>query len=136
MLLSAQATAATHHRYIIEPGDLPITQGLQENIDRFTGLAQGLDLDRILAQLATYRPLDRIPVTETKARFPDIVGGLTVALARTFTLIDPEMTHPRPAHWDGWKCHDPEPGTHILSRIYGGAVASAASIEPHVQFPA
>lgn len=99
MLLAAQATAATYHRYIIEPGDLPITQGLQENIDRFTMLAQRLDLERILAQLATYRPLDRIPATETTSRFPDIVGGLTMALARTLTLIDPQMTHPREAHW-------------------------------------
>ncbi|MFV9452079.1 DUF1931 family protein [Rhodococcus sp. NM-2] len=100
LLLTGQASAARHRRYIIEPGDLPITRGLEENITDFSQLGQHLDPERILAQLATYRPLDRIPASDTEARFPDLVGGLAVTLARTFTVTAPGLTRPGPAHWE------------------------------------
>ena len=100
MLLAGQASAATHRRYILEPDDLPITRALRENIRTFTGLGQRLELERILAQLATYPPLDRIPATETKAEFPGIIGGLTVAFARTFAVLHPGVIRPQTEHWD------------------------------------
>lgn len=100
LLLVGQGAAAAHRRYIIEPEDLPITRALQENTRTFTGLGHRLELERILAQLAAYPPLDRIPATETKAEFPGIVGGLTVALARTFTVLAPGVTRPESGHWD------------------------------------
>lgn len=99
LLLTGQASAAAHRRYIIEPEDLPVTRGLRENIRTFTGLGLRLEVERILAQLAVYPPLDRIPATETKAQFPAIVGGLAVAIARTLAVLHPDVTRPRPGHW-------------------------------------
>ncbi|MBC2644456.1 DUF1931 family protein [Rhodococcus wratislaviensis] len=100
LLLTGQRAAADHHRYIIEPDDLPVTRGLEENITHFRRLGHHLDPERILAQLATYPPLDRIPASGTEARFPDLVGGLTVTLARTLTVIAPGLARPGPAHWE------------------------------------
>nr|GLK37851.1 hypothetical protein GCM10017611_47160 [Rhodococcus wratislaviensis] len=100
LLLAGQASAAAHRRYIIEPEDLPITQALRANIRTFTGLGHRLEVERILAQLAAYRPLDRIPASETKAEFPTIVGGLTVTCARTLAVLAPGVTRPEPEHWE------------------------------------
>ena len=34
------------------------------------------------------------------ARLPEIVGGLSLALARTFTIIEPKLRNPSSAHWE------------------------------------
>ncbi|MDT2004811.1 DUF1931 family protein [Rhodococcus opacus] len=101
LLLVAQQGAAAQHRYIIEFTDLPITKGLQENIDLFRELGPRLRVEPILARLATYPPLDRILATETQARLPEITGGLSATLARTFRTVYPDVrflrSHGR--HW-------------------------------------
>ena len=37
---------------------------------------------------------------ETEARLPEIVGGITVALARTFKVIEPDLKNPETQHWE------------------------------------
>jgi hypothetical protein len=37
---------------------------------------------------------------ETEARLPGLVGGLSVALARTIKVIDPEVKNPQSEHWE------------------------------------
>jgi hypothetical protein len=37
---------------------------------------------------------------ETDARLAVIVGGLSVALARAFTILDPDVRNPRTEHWE------------------------------------
>jgi hypothetical protein len=37
---------------------------------------------------------------ETEARLPEVVGGIGVALARTFRLIDPELKNPQTEQWE------------------------------------
>ncbi|MCW2913064.1 MAG: hypothetical protein JWN52_1132 [Actinomycetia bacterium] len=100
LLLMAQATAKANRRDIIEPFDLPITKGLQESIHKFRALNEEVELAPILEQLATYPPLDATPSEETEARLPEIVGGLSLALARTFKIIDPDRKNPQTAQWD------------------------------------
>jgi hypothetical protein len=34
------------------------------------------------------------------AMLPEIVGGMSVALGRTFKIIDPELKNPQTSHWD------------------------------------
>src|SRR5258708_4465890 len=100
LLLMAQATAKANRRDIIEPFDLPITKGLQESIHKFRALNEEVELAPILEQLATYPPLDATPSEETEARLPEVVGGLSLALARTFKIIDPDRKNPQTAQWD------------------------------------
>jgi hypothetical protein len=44
--------------------------------------------------------LDLAPSVDIEARFPVIVGGLSLALARAFKLLDPKVKNPRSEHWD------------------------------------
>ena len=37
---------------------------------------------------------------ETEARLPSIAGGLSVALARAFKIIDLSLQNPSSEHWD------------------------------------
>ena len=100
LLLMGQATAAANARDIVEPHDLPITKGLQESTHSFRKMDEEIELAPILDRLAAYPPLDRSPSEETEARLPQIVGGLSVALARTFKVIDPEVKNPQSRHWE------------------------------------
>jgi hypothetical protein len=100
LLLIGQATAKANDRDIIQPNDLPITKGLQECIHQFRKLDEEIELKPILAQLATWPPLDVTVSEETESRLPDVVGGLSLALARTFKIIDPEVKNPQTEHWE------------------------------------
>lgn len=100
LLLMGQATASANLRDLIEPYDLPITKGLQENIHTFRKMDDDIELRPILDRLVTYPPLDRLPSEETEARLPEIVGALAVALAKIIKLVDPEVKNPQSQHWD------------------------------------
>src|SRR6202011_2199232 len=91
LLLRAQATAKANGRDVIEPHDLPITKGLQERIHEFRRIDEQIELQPILDHLAALPPLDLAYSTETEARLPAIAGGISVALARTFKVIDPGL---------------------------------------------
>jgi hypothetical protein len=101
LLLMGQAAASANGRDIIEPWDLPITKGLQESIHAFEKLDVDIGLEPILDKKAP-RPadLDRPYSVETDTRLPAIAGGLSVALARSFKIIDPELKHPVTEHWE------------------------------------
>jgi hypothetical protein len=87
--IRGQAAAKANGRDIIEPFDLPITKGVQECIHAFKRLDETIELRPILDLLVAHPPLDLAYSAETEVRFPGIVGGLSVALARTFKIIDP-----------------------------------------------
>ncbi len=100
LLLAAQATAQANGRDVIEVHDLPITNGLRESIRTFEALDTELELEPILEHLAELPPLRLGYNYEVEAELPRLVGALTVALARTFKLVDPEVKNPQPLHWE------------------------------------
>jgi hypothetical protein len=100
LLLIGQTTARANARDIVEFWDLPITKGLQESMHTFHKLDEEIELEPILGRLAAYPPLDRALSEEAEARLPAVVGGLSVALARTFRVIDPDATNPQTRHWE------------------------------------
>src|SRR6266850_3123528 len=99
LLLRGQAAAKANGRDIIEPHDLPVTKGLQECIHAFREIDEEIELQPILDHLTSRPPLDRAYSVETEARFPAIAGGLSVALARSFRIIDPLLKNPQTEHW-------------------------------------
>jgi hypothetical protein len=101
LLLRAEATAKANGRLIIEPFDLPITKGLQESIHEFKEIDEQIELQPILDQL-TARPLDLAYDKDTESQLPEVVGGLSVALSRTFKIIDGNLKNPATEHWQ--KC--------------------------------
>ena len=99
MLIIGQATARANGRDVIEPWDLPITKGLQESIHDFGDIDEEIELQPILHHLATQRPMEASVTEATEARLPGIAGGLSIALARTFTIVDPKLQNPQSEHW-------------------------------------
>ena len=100
LLLRGQANAKANGHVVIEPQDLPITKGLQESIQAFREMDETIALQPILNYLARRPPLDFTYSEETEAQLPDIAGGVSVALARAFKLIDPEVKNPESKHWE------------------------------------
>jgi hypothetical protein len=99
LLLMAEATAKANGRDVIQPWDLPITKGLQERIHQFEKLDESIELQPILDRLAEAPQLDLATADDTDQRLPLVAGGLSVALARSFTVIDPTLVNPSTEHW-------------------------------------
>jgi hypothetical protein len=102
LLLRAQAAAKANGRLVIEPFDLPITKGLQESIHAFKKIDEQVELRPILDQLTARPPLDLAYGEDTEGRLPELLGGLSVALARAFKIIDGDLKNPQTEHWQ--KC--------------------------------
>jgi hypothetical protein len=100
LLIRAEATAKANGRDVIQPFDLPITKGLQERIHEFRLLDKDIELQPVLDDVLALPPLDLASAEETEARLPEVAGGLSVALARTFKIIDPDLKNPRSEHWE------------------------------------
>ena len=102
LLVQAEAAARTNGRVIIEPFDLPIIKGLQESIHEFEKIDEQIEFQLILDQLTARPPLDLAYGEDTESRLPEVVGGLSVALARAFKIIDGNLKNPATEHWQ--KC--------------------------------
>jgi hypothetical protein len=100
LLLIGEATAKANLRDIVVPWDLPVTKGLQETLHVFKKMDEEIELAPILEHLAALPPLDLAISAETEARLPVVAGGLSVALARTFKVIDPALKTPHALHWE------------------------------------
>jgi Domain of unknown function (DUF1931) len=100
LLLMGQATAKANARDVIEPWDLPITRGLQESVHGFERIDEEIELRPVLDSLAARPPLAAALSEETQARLPLIFGGISVALARTFKLVDTEMKTVGSQEWE------------------------------------
>jgi hypothetical protein len=99
LLLRAQAIAKANGRDVIRPYDLPITKGLQESIHAYQKIEQEVQLDPILHQLRQLPQLDLAYDEETEEKIPEIMGGLSYALARTFKIVNPVLKNPQTRHW-------------------------------------
>jgi hypothetical protein len=99
LLLRAEAAAKANGRVIIEPFDLPITQGLQGSIHEFRKIDEQIELQPSLDQLTAQPPLDLAYGEDTERQLPLVVGGLSLALARTFKIIDGNLKNPATEHW-------------------------------------
>lgn len=100
LVLMGQATAKANARDIIQPWDLPITKGLQESMHAYERIDEEIELEPILEVLAARPPLDTALSEDTQARLPVIFGGISVALARTFKLIDAELKAVHSTEWE------------------------------------
>ncbi len=100
LLLTGQATAKANVHDVIEPGDLPVTKGLQESMHAFQRLEQEIELMPVLESLAARPPLDYALSDATQARLPVLFGGISMALARMFKLVDPDIKAVHSAEWE------------------------------------
>jgi hypothetical protein len=96
----AVATASANGREIVLPFDLPITKGLQEQMHEFRRLDTEVGLKPNLQDLTRRIALEFSVNDETEDLLPELAGGLSLALARSFKIIDPELKNPQSVHWD------------------------------------
>ncbi|MEU6096887.1 DUF1931 family protein [Streptomyces sp. NPDC047079] len=100
MFLVGQAKAKANGRDIIEPQDLPITKGLQESIHVFKSLDEEIELKPLLELMIARPALEASIAEETKDKLPAVAGGLSVAMARSFRIVDPERRNPMTPEWE------------------------------------
>ncbi|MDB5450802.1 MAG: hypothetical protein JWQ52_1930 [Phenylobacterium sp.] len=100
LLIRAQATAKANGRDVVQRIDVPLTKGLQECLHRFDDLLVEAPIRPALEAMVAQPPLDLAYSDELEAWLPDLAGALSVALARTFRIIDPEVKNPATEHWD------------------------------------
>ena len=72
---------------------------MQESIQEFRKLDEEIELQPILDALAARPPLDLAYIDDTEVELPRVAGGLSVALARAFRIIDPDLKNPQGTHW-------------------------------------
>lgn len=87
-------------RDVIEPQDLPITKGLQENIERFRKFDKDINIKPTLDHITIRPRLDMDYSDETEAQLPEVAGGLSIALAHVFKIIDAKVKHPSGEEWE------------------------------------
>jgi hypothetical protein len=100
MLIRAQAVAKANGRDVIEFMDVPVTKGLRTCMFDFRRIDKDIALEPILDQQTARPPLDFSYSEELEMRLPEIAGGLSVALARSFPIIDPTLKNPSTEHWE------------------------------------
>jgi hypothetical protein len=100
LLISAQATAKANSRDVIAPWDLPVTKGLQECVHEFRRIEEEVELRPLLDDLAARPPLDMDLDTEAEARLPELYGGVSVALAKVFKIVDADQKAVHRREWE------------------------------------
>jgi len=100
LLILGQVAANINGRDIIDYQDIPITGGLQQAIRDFKEFDEELSLKPILEQQATLPPLKLGISDMVEKKIPDIVGGITVSLARVFKAVNPDLKNPGSREWE------------------------------------
>jgi hypothetical protein len=100
MLIMARVCAKSNNRDIIQPTDLPVTKGLQTSMHQFRELDHEIDVVPLLERLTARPPLDVALSDELTEYLPKVAGGLSLALARTLKVIEPEV---KAAHTELWE---------------------------------
>jgi hypothetical protein len=100
LAIAGRDTARWNGRDVIAPQDLPITRGLQEQMRAFGRLDEADDIREWLRGTLRRPPDDVTFGEETEGVLTEVFGGISVALARSFRIVDPEVRNPSTRDWD------------------------------------
>ena len=98
--IAGRNSAKANGRDVIEPQDLPITKGVQERMREFDKLEEADEIRELLRQVVRQPPGDVTFAEDTDQLLPELFGGLSVALARSFGVLDATISNPSTEHWD------------------------------------
>ncbi|MGD9528452.1 DUF1931 family protein [Pseudonocardia sp.] len=98
--VTGRNSAKWNGRDVIAPQDLPITKGLQERMREFDGLDVADEVRELLRATVRRPPGDVTFGEDTERLLPELFGGLSIALARSFRILDPRLVRPGAEHWD------------------------------------
>ena len=100
LAVAGRDAARWNGRDVIAPQDLPITKGLQERMREFARMDEAAEL-RTWIQGSLRRPPDAVTCgEETEDVLVEVFGGMSLALARSFRLLDGQLKNPSTEHWD------------------------------------
>ena len=107
LLTRGEEVARANLRDVVQPWDLPIANGLKRCITDFRRLDADINVEPLMRRIAALPPLDLVASAETEAMLPPLAGGLGVALARSFHVLEPELKNPQTRHWErSWRLFD------------------------------
>jgi hypothetical protein len=98
--IAGRDAASWNGRDVIAPQDLPITKGLQEQMREFGKLEAAGDVRQWLGQTLRRPPEDVTFGEETEGVLTEVFGGLSIALARSFRIVDPGVKSPGSQDWE------------------------------------
>jgi len=99
LLETGMQRAKLNGRDVLWYNDLPITQGLESNIEEFRQIDEELDLSEILETIAGLPPLPLAIGEDIEKELPNIAGGITIALIKSFKIINPKKKNPQTEDW-------------------------------------
>ena len=98
--IAGRNLAKWNGRDVVVAQDLPITKGVQERMREFDKLEEAEEIRELLRQAVRQPPGDVTFAEDTERLLPELFGGLSIALARSFRVVDPKVSNPSTEHWD------------------------------------
>jgi hypothetical protein len=98
--IAGRNSAKWNGRDVIAPQDLPITRGLQERMREFDKVDEADEIRDLLREQVRVPPADVTFGEDTEQMLPELFGGLSVALGKSFHVIDSKLTNPSSEHWE------------------------------------
>jgi hypothetical protein len=98
--IAGRNSAKWSGRDVVVAQDLPITKGVQERMREFDKLEEAEEIRELLRQAVRQPPGDVTFAEDTERLLPELFGGLSIALARSFRVVDPKVSKPSTEHWD------------------------------------
>ena len=98
--IAGRNSAKQNGRDVIVPQDLPITKGVQERMREFDKFEEAEEIRALLSQVMRRPPGDVTFAEDTEDLLPELFGGLSVALAQAFRVVDPTVSNPSTEHWN------------------------------------
>lgn len=98
--IAGRNSAKSNGRDVIVAQDLPITTGIQERMREFDALDEAEEIRELLRQMVRQPPADVTFAQDTVELLPELFGGLGIALARSFRVLDATVSNPSTEHWN------------------------------------
>jgi hypothetical protein len=98
--IAGRNSAKWNGRDVVVAQDLPITKGIQERMREFDKLEEAEEIRELLRQVMRQPPSDVTFAEDTERLLPELFGGLSIALARSFRVVDPMVSNPSTEHWN------------------------------------
>jgi Domain of unknown function (DUF1931) len=100
MTLPSRAATRPSGTAVIVAQDLPTTKGIQERMREFDKLEEAEEIRELLRQVLRQPPVDVTFAEDTERLLPELFGGLSIALARWFRVVDATVSNPSTEHWN------------------------------------
>ncbi|WP_431239834.1 DUF1931 family protein [Mycolicibacterium aichiense] len=98
--IAGRNSAKWNGRDVIVAQDLPITKGVQERMREFDKFEEAEEIRALLRQVVRQPPGDVTFGEDAEDLLPELFGGLSIALARSFRLMDPTVSKPSTEQWN------------------------------------